>query len=447
MLQFGYGQEDITPNRGVSLMGYLNPRPNVGVLDRLYVRTAVFSDGKELAALALYDLCLLPRKLCRRIEEAIAAAGLPVAGKTLISCIHTHTGPAVCEIFGEGQVDEAYIDEMIAKTVMALRHAVANLAPAELLSTRTTCDHLAFNRRYKMKNGQTATNPGKCNPDVVGPEGGIDPTIPILAVKQEGALRLIVANISNHTDTIGGNLVSADWPGRMEKKIQEELGTDVPVMAIIAPQGNINHFDITTKADQTNYAEAVRIGEAYAAVVLAALYKLEPVPVERISVAVTEFEAPYFQVTDAEYAEAKAVYEANKDAAMEPGADITSEDIVKGTPYVLKYFAEAVLKCRDHAIQGQRFEKMLAIGFDRAIGIVSIPAEPFIEIGEGIRKDSPFQMTVLAALGMGEVGYVGMPWHYGHGGYETAPAPGKADRTLGPVFIDTAVKLLKQVVK
>ena len=61
-----------------------------------------------------------------------------------------------------------------------------------------------------MKDGTVLTNPGKLNPDIVRPEGVIDPEIPLMAVKQDGMMRLIVANISNHTDTIGGDLVSAD---------------------------------------------------------------------------------------------------------------------------------------------------------------------------------------------------------------------------------------------
>ena len=96
------------------------------------------------------------------------------------------------------------------------------------------------------------------------PEGGIDPQIIMMEVRQNDRPALMIANISNHTDTIGGDIVSADWPGRMEAEIQREFGYDIPVMTIIAPQGNINHFDHSIPGDQTSIDEALRIGEKYA---------------------------------------------------------------------------------------------------------------------------------------------------------------------------------------
>ena len=52
-------------------------------------------------------------------------------------------------------------------------------------------------------------------------------------------------------------------------------------------------------------------------------------------------------------------------------------------------------------------------------------------------------MTFLVALGMGEIGYVGLPENYGIGGYETSPSRGLADRTVGETIIKNAVSLLK----
>ena len=48
-----------------------------------------------------------------------------------------------------------------------------------------------------------------------------------------------------------------------------------------------------------------------------------------------------------------------------------------------------------------------------------------------------------APLGMGEIGYVGLPRHYGNGGYETSPSRELADRTVGETMIAGALELLK----
>ena len=443
MFEFGFSREDITPHYGIGLCGYLNPRFNRGAYDRLSLKAVVFKDGEGIAALVEYDLCLLPAALCRKIEAAVAAALPQLAGKVVYAATHTHTGPYTSAIFSDNCTDAAYIDELIQKTVIALRNAWLGLAPAELFATTTQCGTLAFNRRYRMKNGKTLTNPGKLNPNVLEPEGGTDPLIPILALKQDGHVRLLIVNISNHADTIGGDMVSGDWPGRMEKEIQYQLGYDVPVISITAPQGNINHFNIATDADQTNYAEACRIGKGYAAAVLAALYQLRKVEFNGVFIESITFEAPYMTVTDEEYAEAKAIYEKYKDATMEPGRDFTSEDIAKGTPYAQKYFAKALMGCRDKASKEKRFEQMTSIKFGDAIAMVSLPCEPFVEIGQAIRDKSRFPLTILVALGQGEIGYVGLPNNYGNGGYETLPSAGKASQFLGEKMIEYALSVLK----
>ena len=440
--EFGYSQCDITPAVGAPLCGYFNPRPNKGAFDRLAVKAAVFRTGSEVAALVSYDLCILDAHFLREVDAKLAAKGSPLAYKTLYCATHTHTGPYSGRIFDEDP-DPAYMDLLEKQTLTALEQAYASLAPAELYTAETECTTLAFNRRYIMKDGKTATNPGKFNPDIVRPEGGIDPKIILMELRQFGRPALLIANISNHTDTIGGDIVSADWPGRMEKAIQSELGFDLPVMTVIAPQGNINHFNVNAPGAQTDYEEACRIGKAYAGVVLAALYQLKKQENTAIVTRSSEFDAPYLQLTDEEYAEAKKVYEENKDAVMADGRDFTSEDIVKGVPVVKKFFAEMAIGCRENPITEKRVERQIMIAFGDDLAIVSLPCEPFVELGEAIRQGSKYPLTVLAGLGMGEIGYVGLKQHYGNGGYETSPSRTLADRTVGEKIISGALELLK----
>ena len=444
MLNFGFAQEDITPKIGVSLAGYFNHRSNRGFYDRLAVKAAIFECDGLRFGLVSCDLCMMDNSLVVQLIAALKAAGIDFADNIVFAVTHTHTGPCTTLLFNDN-IDHDYMQRFEHQVVTSVIAARDNLAPATLAATRTICSHLAFNRRYWMKDGQVLTNPGKQNCDIVRPEGTTDPEIPILAVKQNGRMALLIVNISNHSDTIGGHFVSADWPGRMERAIQQEVEYDLPVMTLIAPQGNINHFNVATTADQTNYAEANRIGKAYAAVVLSALYALEPLTCDRIKVATESFDAPYIDVSDAEYAEARRVVAANRDAVMEEGRDLTSEDIARKLPAVLKLFAQDVVDCRERPHTGKRSEIMSAISFGEDFVIVSLPAEPFVEIGLKIKATSPFRYNMVAALGMGEVGYVGLPENYGRGNaYETIPSPRLADRNLGLKFIEVAERLLKQ---
>lgn len=441
-LEFGFGREDITPAYGISLCGYFNARPNKGAYDRLAVKAAVFRTGKDLAAIVSYDLCLLDRTEVDNIAAEVTAVMPQFKDNVLYCCTHTHTGPYTSELFDGKNVNREYMADLRAKTVSALKNAYNSLAPAELYAAETECTSLAFNRRFVMKNGKILTNPGKLNADIDRPEGGVDTKIIMLEVRQNGHPALMIANISNHTDTIGGDWVSADWPGAMEKEVQYQRGFDIPVMTIIAPQGNINHFNVKAPGAQTSYAEAQRIGKAYAAELLSSLYRFRKMENLSIRTAVGEFLAPYYQLSDEEYAEAKKVYEENKDAFMEEGRDFTSEDIARGVPFVKKFFAERAIGCRENPITKARYENQIAIVFNDELAFVSLPAEPFVELGFAIREQSRYPMTVLAALGMGEVGYVGLQNNYGNGGYETSPSRGLADPTTGLAIINNAVKLL-----
>lgn len=444
MLNFGFAKENITPVRGVALCGYFNPRPNKGAMDPLEVKAAVFKDDDDFAGIVSYDLCFIPKELVDRFVAALQAAGVADAGKILFCATHTHTGPYTTKCFDDCS-DAAYLTSLVDKTVYAVKEAIASLAPAELYATTTECTTLAYNRRFWMKNGSVLTNPGKLNPEIDRPEGGMDPKIPLLAVKQDGMYRLLIANIVNHTDTIGTDMVSADWPGRMEAEIQHSLGYGIPVMSIMGAQGNINHFNIATSVDQTSYAEAVRIGKGYAAVILSSLYQLNKVDFKGIKVDTATIEVPYRKVSDEEYNEAKEIIEKNKDAVMEAGRDFTSEDIAKKHPYVMKFFAQMLVDCRDKAITDKRMENMISIKFGDKIGVVSLPCEPFVELGLAIKQASPFPMTIIAALGMGETGYVGMPEHYCHGGgYETSPSPDSVDVNVGAVMVKTGIELINR---
>ena len=74
---------------------------------------------------------------------------------------------------------------------------------------------------------------------------------------------------------------------------------------------------------------------------------------------------------------------------------------------------------------------------------VGLPGEPFCQIGMGIKEQSPFAITSVFALCNGVVGYVPMPEHFDHGGYEPKTTRGnRLARTAGHTFIKEALAAL-----
>jgi hypothetical protein len=68
------------------------------------------------------------------------------------------------------------------------------------------------------------------------------------------------------------------------------------------------------------------------------------------------------------------------------------------------------------------------------VAIVSMPGEPFAEIGADVRKRSPFPFTMFCGYSNGKGGdYMPIDSEYQHGGYEverTPYGPRSADRVI-----------------
>ncbi|MFA6101371.1 MAG: hypothetical protein WCV67_00890 [Victivallaceae bacterium] len=438
MLLAGLSREVITPPRGIPLCGYFNPRPNTGILDDLFIRAVIFENDGVTSGIVVFDLCFLSVALIKGIKAGIKAAGIKFGNNLMFSATHTHTGPYIDDFFGV-KADAAYLEMLKNKAVAAIRHAYLSLAPAELLTGSVKNNPLAFNRRYWMKNGRVLTNPGKLNPDIVRPEGPVDTEIGVIAVKQDGRISAIISNIVNHTDTVSGDFVSADWPGRMEKGIQNSLGYDVPVLTLIGCSGNINHFDVSTKRDQSSYAEACRIGAGYAAIIAGMLNKLKKMPVKKLQITSSEIDIPFRVIAPAEVRKAKEILA--RVGATSSDGNMTSEGLATGDGPVARFFAEQLIEFKKTCSGKSRKFTLLSIKFDDKLALTSLPGEVFTEIGLDIKKQSPFRKTWPVTLGMGECGYVPLAGCFSRGGYEILPVVGGGPEEC------TADLLLKQTLK
>ena len=441
MLRTGFASQIITPPRNFPLAGYFNKRPNRGVLDDLFVKVLLVEKEGVMGGFVVYDLCGSSPAFFDGLRAAAEKAGITFAGNLLVSCTHTHTGPEIRRNIDEQK--QIYIDELIAKTVIALKEAEANLRESTLEAASVDSNPFAYVRRFWMKSGKVVTNPGKCNPDIVKPDGDYDRTISAVAVKQEGRIAAILVNLANHGDTIGGDFVSADWFGRMEREIQYQLGEDVPVMTLTDCSGDINHFDVTSMRDQTNYAEALRIGRGYGQIVLELLKKLEKVDDTEMSFKKSIFRMPYRTVSAQQLADARKVLETIPAGSLDNRGDMTSEDLAKGDGVVLRMFAERLLSCEGNEGKFQECE-LLALTLSKDLAFITMPGEPFNGVAQGIRKDSPYKRTLITTLAQGKCGYIPMPESFERGGYETEPYATSPEVDTAPKLVAAALETLNK---
>jgi hypothetical protein len=352
----------------------------------------------------------------------------------IVTATHTHTAPEVRS--SRKGYNPEYISFAVVKTLEALKMALSNLEPCTAEYGMTADNRFSFNRRYWMANGKVLTNPGKLNPDIVRPEGEIDPEMPLLAFRCKEKIKVLIVNIVNHADTVGGNLISGDWPGFTIRAIQKKIGAGSMALPLIGCSGNINHFDVRNALEQTSYSEAERIGTGYAETILKALDSLSPISDFDLKTFSLQVIIPPRELSVEEIEQAQKVIDKYPEIDVNKvgGPDLTAEDLARKTPFALKFFAAALLKMAKER-ESESFDlTRIDIG---DVAIISVPCEPFVEIGLSIKKGiSEKGKAMAASLSNGSgTGYIPNCWNYGRGGYETTPRS-------NPFSIKTSEKLL-----
>ena len=429
-LEVCFRRIDITPDRPVSLLGYFTDRISEGTLDRLHCRLAALSLGQERLLFVQIDSCLFGRADAERLALAASrSSGIPTE-RVMVFASHTHTAPGLADMYAVRR-DAVYLDFLEA----GISAAASELGPWERVSVRICrgwAPGLASNRRWWLENGTVATNPPRMHPALVRPEGPVDDEVNTVAfLAGDGRVLGLFVSASNHTDTIGGSLVSADWPGIMEADIRAALGSQPVVVPFIGAAGNINHFDFARDIDQSSYGEARRIGRGYASAVLASLERGVEAEGGALRAARRMISMPGIEISAAELARARQILA--RPAAAASGHDLTAEDLFAGDPGVERIFAQALLDLA--AGRPEAYEVPLQFFRAGGIGFFAIPGEPFVEIGLALKALPGFDLAIPVGLANGYFGYIPMRENFGRGGYEVKPGPAllcrdAADRIL-----------------
>jgi len=283
--------------------------------------------------------------------------------------------------------------------------------------SRADYQGLAFNRRWHLKNGTVMTNPPKLSPEMDRPEGTVDREVnTVVFTDEKGTYQAFFVSISNHTDTIGGDRISADWPGFMERFIQQRLGKDIPVFPFLAPQGNVNHLEFDSPRSQTNYEEASRLGKAYADVVSRSLTRLRPVPIKSLRSREVSAAIPSLDLSDLELEKARKILLETKSKPLPTQRDLTAEDLAKGDASIERLFARSLRlfgksKPDFYHVPLQVFE----LG---KIAFAAIPGEPFVEMGLALKASQGYDLIMPVALANGYFGYIPLQECFERGGYE-----------------------------
>ena len=222
-LKIGFARTDITPPLGVSMPGYYQMRHAKAILDPLQINCLAFSDGAKTAFLMQVDTMCLSSWVAERMRDAIIAATGADRDSIMLHASHTHDGGNLSMNLKRGNVvvgekadplTELYVRMTATRAADAAVEAVRDLKVAKLSYNRSFARRISFGRRYKMKDGKVRTNPGTNNPDIVGPAGNPpDESVQVLRIDREGGKPICLINFQTHPDVVGGETITADWPG------------------------------------------------------------------------------------------------------------------------------------------------------------------------------------------------------------------------------------------
>lgn len=417
MLHAGASAVTITPPLGSAIAGLFEPRSAATVADDLFVRALVLGDGATRLALVLCDLIAIGGDTVRDARDLISMRYRIPSSQVMISCTHTHTGPATLPLLASAP-DERYLEWLPGRIADAVGIACSRLTPARIASGAADVDAVCFNRRFRMRNGTVVFNPGVGNPDIVETVGPTDPQVTAMLVEgASGTPIALWANLSLHyVGTDDPLTISADYYGKFAQTVAAMLGPACIGMLTNGTSGDINNVDVSHAGDRppaSEQARRVAVTVVAAAIAATMMQRREQQPVlEARTVPFTVRRRP---ITDRDVSIARTIL-AEPDGI---GDTPSSFSFVTGQPipaHQVPTYANEVLKVSRMPEASTTELQVMRIG---DLALVGFPGEVFVELGLAIKAESPFVRTAFVSLANDYIGYVPTREAFAQGGYET----------------------------
>ncbi len=444
----GFAERDITPEIGSEAPGGYGKAYHKTLHDPCKVRAAVFDDGTNRVALVGLDALAIHDQTVRNARKAIAQKTGMRENAILLGASHSHSsGPAYGVMPGEYDhasdlvkklayqnstcADAKYLDKFEKAIVEAVCQAHDSRASAKAGIGRGSERTVAFNRRFKMRDGRTITHPGLGNPDIVEPAGPTDPEVGVIGVWDEKKKFVgCVVNFACHATTSPGG-ISANYIHYLEKALQGYFGKDAVVVFLNGASGDITQVDNQSPykyPDGERWAQLV--GGKVGAEALKVLLTMEPgtlVPVEaktkvlpikrrpaapeRVKECLGLVQQEPAKVGQTEWTFAKEIVMLDAKLQKEPVADVEVQAVQVGPAVFL-----------------------------------TTPAEYFCRFGLEQKEKSGFPFTFPVSLANGCVGYVPTEaaFEADGGGYETRlTSYSNLEITAGSRMRDAGIGLAK----
>ncbi|WP_414661801.1 hypothetical protein [Horticoccus sp. 23ND18S-11] len=449
-IKAGFAERDITPAIGMEQPGGYGKSFHRTFHDPCKVRVALFDDGTRKVVLIGLDSLTVPRHVVvdarKEIERLLKIPGDAV----MIGASHSHSsGPTGMVLPGQfdtapedirtlayeesSMANAGYLLRVINEIVQGVRAADAARVPAQLGFGYGHEDKVAFNRRLRMKNGQSWSHPGAMNPDIIDYAGPIDPQVGVIgAWDLSGKLLGTIVNFSCHATTSPGG-ISANYIYYLERTLQGAMDSRSPVVFLAGACGDVTQVDNRSPHPRP-------AGEAWAQFVGGRV----GAEAAKVLLSVPRGRAIALDAKQKTWQIARRVPSADRVAK----ARATIAQGKRGPDLVDWTFAkETLMLTHLIAIEPKVEVEVQAIQVGPAV-CVSNPAEYFVQYGLDIKKGSPFAFTFPVELANGCVGYVPTEEAFSDkgGGYETRlTSYSNLEITAGRQFAETGIALARSM--
>jgi neutral ceramidase len=372
----GVARVNITPTEQITLAGSPSPKKTATVDTPLFIKAMVISAGKEKLAIVTLDTLKYPTDLAFNARKQIAETTDIPASNTIICSSHTHRGP----------LWSYYKDKLVTTIGKAVALALDDLTPCGIGTSRGTVSGVSRNRRVLIDgDGWNMWLLKPSERDKHPAAGPADPSLRVLAVvDRTGKYKAFLYNYACHPASTRDAVISADYPGHVQKRVEQLLGYDVPTLFLPGACGDIN---------ATN--SGALLGERIAEEMLVCLESTEFISRPSMVVETREEEMPGREHPEFE-----------------------EEDVSRKWPGQLEHYRTAFENMSQRKRPTYKFF-FTGIRLGDSFAIVTNPDELFCEIGMSIQKDSPFKQTMVVEQTNGARGYVPTARAFEEGGYET----------------------------
>jgi hypothetical protein len=449
-LKAGFAERDITPPLGSEAPGGYGKSYHKKLHDPCKVRAAVFDDGKKRVALVGIDGLSIHRVTVQNARRAIAKKTGLAEDAILLAASHSHSSGPLTGVL-PGQFDKApklvqelayrhsicadarYLAKVEAALVEAVCAAHDNRVKARAGVGRGREPTVAFNRRFKMRDGRTVTHPGQGNPAILEPAGPVDPEVGVIgAWDDKGRLLGCVVNFACHATTSPGG-ISANYIYYLEKVIQGYYGKDAVVVFLPGASGDITQVD---NQSPYRYPSGERwaqlVGGKVGAEALKVLLTVEPGVLSPVDHRTEVLKIKRRVPAPERVKECLALVQ--KEPAKVGHTEWTFAKEIVLLDYLLKQ--APVVEVEVQAVQ---------VG---PAVFLTTPAEYFCRFGLEQKAKSGFPFTFPVSLANGRVGYVPTKDAFAPsgGGYETRlTSYSNLEITAGSRMRDAGIALAKQL--